>query len=73
MTTVINTPGTTERTIETDSGGWAIAVIILLLVIAGGAYAWMRYGQAPATSEQPDTNITVTLPAAVAPTPAPAK
>lgn len=65
MATVINNP-TPERTIierTSDSGaGWAVAVIILLAVIVGGAYAWSRYHKAaPAT---PGTaNINVTLPA----------
>ncbi len=54
MATVINNPGESS-----DSSGWAVAVIILLIVIAGGAYAWFRYHRAAAPG---DTNINVTLP-----------
>jgi hypothetical protein len=48
MSTIINNPGESSE----GSGGWAVAVIILLVVIAVGGFAWMRYhgGAAPATS-----------------------
>jgi hypothetical protein len=39
MATIINNPGETSE----GSGGWAVAVIILLVVIAIGGFAWMRY------------------------------
>ena len=69
MATIINTPSNTDS----DSGaGWAIAVLILLVVIAGGVYFWMQYrGTTPATNG--GTNINVTLPQTPVanPTPAP--
>ena len=57
MTTVINTPPSTDT--GSNSAGWVVAVIILLAVIAGGAYLWMHHrGTSGAT------NINVTLPSA---------
>lgn len=58
MTTVINTPGTTEST--DSSAGWAVAVIILLAVIGVGVYLWTVRGSAPADDP---INVNVTLPA----------
>ena len=45
MSTIINNPRPIENTIiKTESGGWAMAVIILLLVVgSGAAYLWV-YG-----------------------------
>lgn len=59
MTTVINTPANTDGG---DTGsGWAVAVIILLVVIGIGAYVWFHYrGATPAPGV---TNVNVTLPA----------
>jgi hypothetical protein len=70
MATILNNPSSapaTERTYidrTDDSGGWAVAIIILLAVVAVGAFLWMRYYRAPAaTSTTPGgTNINVTLP-----------
>ena len=63
MVTVVNSPGpgSVERA---DSGaGWAVAVIILLVVLAVGAFAWMRYNGAPAApARDGGANINVTLP-----------
>jgi hypothetical protein len=50
---------TIERT--SDSGGWAVAVIVLLVALAVGAYAWVHYRRA-ATPASGGTNINVTLP-----------
>ncbi len=57
MSTIINTPPAIE---STDSGaGWAVAVILLLAVIATGAYAWFHYHGAPAARS---TTIQLNLP-----------
>lgn len=40
MATVINNPGNRD---ENGGAGWAVAVIILLIVIAIGAYLWTNY------------------------------
>ena len=63
MATIVNNPP--ERVVEVDrgdSGGWAVSVIILLVVIAVGAYAWIHYHHA-AQPASGGTNINVTLPA----------
>ena len=52
--TIINTPPR-----ESDSGGWAVAVIVLLAVIAGGFIWYTRYAN---TQTQGTTNINVSLP-----------
>ena len=63
MSTVINNPTPSERTIvETDSSGWAVAVIVLLLVFAAGIYAWLHYREAAPAPQQPGATINVTLP-----------
>lgn len=63
MATVINNPAErSERYIETNSSaGWAIAVIVLLAVIAIGAYVW-THRTAPAQQTTPDINLTVPVP-----------
>ncbi len=65
MTTIVNNPGP-ERVVETEGGsGWAVAVVILLAIIAIGAYYWMSQRgtePTPNESETGDTNINVTLP-----------
>ncbi len=72
MTTLINnsTPGRTETPIiverSDDSAGWAVAVIVLLMVLAAGAYLWSRY-HSVATVQSAGTNINVSLPSPVAP------
>jgi hypothetical protein len=55
--TIINTPQQTPQ--DNGSGGWAVAVIILILVIVGG-FVWYRYYRVSAPST---TNINVTVPA----------
>jgi len=64
MATVVNNPTVErERVIETDSGaGWAVAVIVLLAVIAVGAYFWTH--RAPAAAPNTGNSINVTLPSA---------
>ena len=58
-----DTPQTTvERVVEVDrsgSGGWMVAVIILIIVVAG-IFVWMHYGQVPATQDE-SANINVTI------------
>jgi heme/copper-type cytochrome/quinol oxidase subunit 2 len=68
MTTVINTPSNTD---SGESGaGWAVAVLILLVVMGAGVYFWLHYrGTAPAASG--GTNINVTLPQNPVTNPAP--
>jgi hypothetical protein len=63
MATIINNPPG-ETTVAADSSaGWAVAVVILLAIIAVGAYAWIHYhraGTAPAPA--PGTTVQVNLP-----------
>lgn len=67
MTTVINTPATTDGS---DSGaGWAVAIIILLAVIGVGAYFWMQYRGAPAVNSGPSINVTLPQNPAINPAP----
>ena len=69
MVTVVNNPGGTDRVIEVDksdsAAGWAVAVIILIAIVAVGAYAWTHYYRSPAAAQPSGgTNINVTVPAA---------
>ncbi len=69
MATVIERERPVERSsyIERDSGsGWAVAAVILIAVLAVGAFMWARYYQAPAATQTqtPGANINVTLPQA---------
>ena len=65
MTTIINNDKPpVERTtlVERDtdsSAGWGVAVIILLIVIAVGAYFWIRHRQTTQPSSGANINITV--------------
>ncbi len=60
MVTVVNTPGGTNS--GDSSGGWAVAVIVLIALIAiGGFFAW-RYYRAPAAAPTGGANINVTVP-----------
>ncbi|MES2953486.1 MAG: hypothetical protein V4674_02910 [Patescibacteria group bacterium] len=54
--TIINTPPQTPR--EDATGGWAVAVIVLLGVVGG--FIWYTYYRTPA--KPGTTNINVTLP-----------
>jgi hypothetical protein len=70
MATVINNPGGPDRVLERDSGaGWAVAAILIVAVIAGGAYLLMRYGNGAGADA--DTNIDVTVPTPNVEVPAP--
>ncbi|WKZ26564.1 MAG: hypothetical protein QY304_00465 [Candidatus Paceibacterota bacterium] len=65
MTTVINTPPNRERA---DGGGWALSVIMLIVVIGIGVFFWLNFrdtstAQTPETMDT-STNISVTLPSA---------
>ena len=57
--TIVNTP----QQPESDSSGWAIAVIILILVIIVGGYFLWHYRTIVAAPQNPGTNINVTIPA----------
>jgi hypothetical protein len=57
MTTIINTPGNTQ---SEDGAGWMFAIIILLVVIGVGSYAFVHYRKAPAAT--PSINITLPAP-----------
>ena len=57
MATIVNTPGGDS---SDSSAGWAVAVIILLVVIAGIAFWYMRYRTPAANS---GATIQVNLPA----------
>ncbi len=67
MSTVINNP-TSERVIERESSSgapWAVAVIILLVLVAVGGFLWFRTFGAPAAAPADgggSTNINVELP-----------
>ncbi|MHB8660864.1 MAG: hypothetical protein ACYC75_02940 [Minisyncoccota bacterium] len=66
MATIINNPSP-ERVIEkksTDYSGWVVAVIILLVIIALGAYLWFQYYPTSTTTNYGGTNINLTVPAA---------
>lgn len=66
MATVIDNPNEvrTERIVERDSSaGWAIAVLILLVVIAAGIFYWARYRTpAPAQPAPQGASVQVNLP-----------
>jgi len=65
MVTVVNSPGGERVVDRSDTGGWAVAVIVLVALVAiGGFFAWRYYG-APAAAPAPNeaTNINVTIPA----------
>ena len=68
MATIINNPAPTERTTtiertEDSSAGWAVAVVVLLIVLAAGTYLWVHYQRA-ARPNTPSgtTNINLTVP-----------
>lgn len=76
MSTIINNPTPNEHTvIESDSSsGWAVAVIILVAVIAGGAYLWMSFDVSGAPAQpQSGATINVTLPTSESNSPTPTK
>ena len=52
---VVNTNGS-----DSGSAGWAVAVIVLLVVVAGGIFWYMRYHRGAAAA--PGANIQVNLP-----------
>jgi hypothetical protein len=60
MATIVNTPG--DR--GDSSSGWAIAVIILLVVIAGIAFWYTRSRGAAPAGGGANVNVQVPLPAA---------
>lgn len=73
MATVINNPGNRDD----SGGGWAVAIIILLVILAIGAYLWTKssgptvvtpatnYGTTGSGSGAPTNNtINVSLPGA---------
>lgn len=65
MTTVVNTPG--EKNGSDSGAGWAVSVIILLVIIGVGAYLWANTQGtvAPAGTDESatgQTNINVSLP-----------
>lgn len=57
MATIVNNPG--ER--GDSSAGWAVAVIILLVVIAGVGFWYLR-GRSAAPAATPGANIQVNIP-----------
>jgi hypothetical protein len=66
MATIIDNDSGAERTVRverTSDAGWAVAVIVLVVLLIAGAYAWARYHNvAPAASNPGSANINVTLP-----------
>jgi hypothetical protein len=77
MATIVNNPSGTERVVErerlvdngSDGAGWAVAIIILVAVIAVGAYLWTQYQGSPAPADNGGTNIEVNIPTPGGPTP----
>lgn len=64
MTTIINTPSSTD----TGSGGFAVAIIVLLAVIIGGYFLLKTRVPADTTPTKADTiNVTLPTPAVYAP------
>ncbi len=69
MATIINNPNGPERVVEidrNDSSGWAVAVVILIVVMVGGVYAWYHYRSVAVGTAFGSTNVNVTLPSAYA-------
>ncbi len=61
MVTVVNNPGPGGT--NEGSGGWAVAVIVLIAAIVLGAVAWAYFGRGGAPADKnPGVNIDVTLP-----------
>ena len=56
MATIVNNPGSQG---DNSSAGWAVAVIILLVVVVAGIFWYTRYRAAPAS---PGATIQVNLP-----------
>jgi len=68
MTTVINTPGNNTDN-GNNSAGWAVAVIILLVIIGIGGYLWIHHYRTPvATSGPTNINVTIPVPSGTSPT-----
>ena len=65
-TIITNTPA--DRS-DSGAAGWAVAVIILLVVVVGG-FVWYRYYRVPAAAPAGQTNINVTIPNPATPAPA---
>ena len=61
MATIINNPPGESMIAPDNSSGWAVAVIILLVVIAAGAFAWIHYHRA-GVAAVPSTTVQVNLP-----------
>lgn len=55
MATIVNTPGSQDS----SGAGWAVAVVVLLLVLIVGYFAYAHYG---GRSAAPSANVNVTLP-----------
>ncbi len=49
---------------QDESTGWAVAAVIIIALLAVGAFVWARYyaTPTPAQTNTPGTNINVTLP-----------
>lgn len=65
MATVIERERPVDRgvIVERDDSGWAVALIVVVAMLAIGAFVWARYYSAPAPVQQaPGANIEVTLP-----------
>lgn len=66
MATIVNNQPP-ERVVSVDrddSGGWAVAVVILVIVVAIGGFLWYRShrGAYTAPAQSGSANINVTLP-----------
>lgn len=73
MTTVINTPpNSSGHRDQTDGGGWALSVIILIVIVGIGVFFWLNSRSTVPTAgtantpntEDTSANINVTLPTA---------
>ncbi len=63
MAQIINNSRPNDPVVVDNGGGWAVAVIVLLIVLAIGAYALIRHYRPAATGgSNPSTNINVSVP-----------
>ena len=61
MTTINNSNPQPVLVESSDSSGWVVSVILLLAIIGGGAFAWMRYHRG-GVQQGPTINVTIPSP-----------
>ena len=61
MVTVVNTPAGSDE--GSGAGGWAVATVVIILVVLALLFLWPRLPVGNAAPQQPDAaNINVTVP-----------